>query len=59
MTEEKLYMRWTVNDPEPPLEQIVEVDALDCAWKLPWKTVREDAISGLAAVYILEDEFPK
>lgn len=49
MTEYKL---WKVGDPEPDDEQIVSVDALDCSWRLPWKTVREDAISGLAAVYL-------
>lgn len=53
------YKRWTVNDPEPPADQVVSVDAMDCTWRLPWSKVREDAISGFAAVYILENEFPK
>lgn len=50
------YKLWTKDQPEPDPEQIVSVDALDCSWKLPWKTVREDALSGLAAVYLEEPD---
>lgn len=46
------YKKWNLGDPEPDPETVVEADALDFSWRLPWKVVREDAISGLAAVYI-------
>lgn len=45
--------------PEPSPEELVSVDSMDCSWKLPWKTVREDAISGFAAVYLIEKESAK
>lgn len=50
------FKLWTKGQPEPLPEQLVSVDALDCSWRLPWKTVREDALSGLAAVYIEQEE---
>lgn len=48
------FTRWTPDMPEPEPDTIVSVDALDCSWRLPWKTVRDDALSGLAAVYLEE-----
>jgi hypothetical protein len=50
------YTRWTSDQPEPDPETIVSVDAMDCSWRLPWKLVREDAISGFATVYLETDE---
>lgn len=50
------YTRWTPDQPEPDPEQKVYIEAMDFSWRLPWKTVREDAISGLAVVYIEDHE---
>jgi NTP pyrophosphatase (non-canonical NTP hydrolase) len=50
------FIRWTKDQPEPADETVVSVDAYDCSWRLPWKDVREDALSGLAAVYLEEEE---
>jgi hypothetical protein len=45
---------WTTDMPEPEPDEIVSAESMDCSWRLPWKTVREDAISGFTTVFIEE-----
>jgi hypothetical protein len=46
---------WNPSMPEPDPDELVSVEAMDCTFRLPWSTVRDDAISGFAAV-LTEDE---
>lgn len=49
------FIPWTPDKPEPQPDEIVMVEAMDFSWRLPWKQVREDALSGFAVVFLEEE----
>ena len=52
------YRLWQVGDPEPDPDQEVECESMGLSWRLCWKVVREDAISGRATVFVPERPSP-
>ena len=50
------YIPWKVGDPEPELDELVPCESMDCSWKLPWKQIRKDVLSGFTTAFRVEKD---
>jgi hypothetical protein len=50
------FIPWKIGDPEPQPDELIQCESMDFSWKLPWKQIREDVLSGFTTAFRVEKE---
>ena len=50
------FIPWKIGDPEFEPDELVQCESMDYSWKLPWKQIRENVLSGFTTAFRIEED---